>query len=40
VRRGNEKEDKMVNLIVGCVISFILGAASAYIFINVTGRMK
>ena len=30
----------MVNLIVGCAVSFILGAASAYIYINVTGKMK
>lgn len=30
----------MVNLIVGCVVSFILGAASAYIYINVTGKLK
>jgi hypothetical protein len=30
----------MINLIVGCVVSFILGAAGAYIYINVTGRLK
>lgn len=30
----------MINLIVGCVVSFVLGAAVAYIYINVTGKMK
>lgn len=30
----------MINLIVGCAVSFILGAMAAYIYINVTGRLK
>ncbi len=30
----------MVNLIVACLVSFFMGATSAYIYINVTGKMK
>lgn len=30
----------MVNLIVGCIVSFVLGAFAAYIYIAVTGKMK
>lgn len=30
----------MVNLIVGCAVSFLVGAMAAYIYKDVTGKMK
>lgn len=30
----------MVNLIVACIVSFVLGGLTAYVYIAVTGKMK
>jgi hypothetical protein len=30
----------MINLIVGCIVSFILGGAAGYIYLSITGKLK
>jgi len=30
----------MVNLVIGCVVSFIVGGFAAYIYLNISGKLK